>query len=323
MGPTKTRLYLNSADILDGDLIRNLLAQGLRGFRMDLRLGDAQAQVNALKIAIGARTALTNAAYWTWLLHGGNFTQDAQGTQVTSAIEYLDLAQTSCESIKAHWDPFLYAYCSIELGNEPDIAAEPWKDPREMAVVSAKAWRIARAILGDEITIITPGISNLDADSIAWLKRYAWHLESVAPMMIEDPELAWGIHRYPVSVDPAQPHVGRTRAEELTKVRAALPDGARIWVTETGLTEGPHRVERPFPWCWIPKREYLTPEVVAARVASDLTWWANQPGVEVVTLYQINDGLNPDDPLHHYGIRDTHGAWKPLYYLLPAITALL
>ncbi len=139
--------------------------------------------------------------------------------------------------------------------------------------------------------MLTPCVSNLNRRGYNYLER----------MLREGlPEgAALAAHRYPHDGDIYKPHPGfHTREEQASKL-VELADGRDIWITETGLTEGPH------------DGRFHSEEYVADALEYEVRFWSGVASVKALCWYGINDGPNRDDTEHHFGIRRLDGSWKP------------
>ena len=179
---------------------------------------------------------------------------------------------------------------AIEVGNEPDLAHDRWKKhSTELARTFRSCYDVVRRY-SETCPVLTPCVSNLNRRGYNYLER----------MLREGlPEgAALAVHRYPHDGDICKPHPGfRTREEQASKL-VEFADGRDIWITETGLTEGPH------------DGRFHSEEHVADALEYEVRFWSRVASVKALCWYGINDGPNRDDTEHHFGIRRLDGSWK-------------
>lgn len=182
---------------------------------------------------------------------------------------------------------------AIEIGNEPDLAAQRWKgDPKGMALCFAECFDAIREEL-PEMPILSPSISNLNKRGLNYLEGMAMHLP-------KDCSIAF--HRYPNGRDWDVPHRGFTsRFREMDALKA-LAGIRELWNTETGWAERDN--------------DYTLSETeVADRMVREDSFWKQY--CCAWAAYQINsaiiDGSDTDDDkrLKTYGARRPGGSWKP------------
>lgn len=184
---------------------------------------------------------------------------------------------------------------AIEIGNEPDLAHDHWKKhPERMAREFRRCYEVVREFSVD-CPVLTPCISNLDADSFDYLEKM---LESGIPY---GADLAF--HRYPRDRSVKTPQRGfRSRRQELSRL-LQLAGSRPLWLTETGMQEGPHgNPDEP--------DSYLSEEEVAQAFEDEVGEWIGVPKLQAVIWYGLNDGPNRKERLHNYGIRRVNGTWK-------------
>jgi hypothetical protein len=184
----------------------------------------------------------------------------------------------------------------VELYNEPDIGTPP--TPRMTSAEYAQRVQRAHAIVGERHRLWAGSVSNLDEDSLDWLRHsIPYWPESVGV----------SVHRYPCKgAPPTLPQDGfASRQAEVDALKAII--GSRPWcVSEFGY----HTAEWTTGWWFWRKRYRWTDEQVAAFVAWEWAFW-ERAGAVSATLYQINDGAE-DTALGRFGIRDIGGTWKPV-----------
>jgi hypothetical protein len=304
------KLYLNLGYIPEAgssigrELLDAIAALGFHGIRQDIP--DDHDLCRQLLEELAGYERL----HPLFLLAGGRMTREHPGTG--GAPWTREALRQHVEDVCAKLDELGYFERSdppaLEIGNEPDIGVEAWKDhPKLLGETFAECYATVREFT-DRSVVLTPSISNLNQRGIAYLGRMlARGLPGGA---------AVAVHRYPNGRDPAKPHPGfATRETELEEL-FRLVEGADVWVTETGRTEGPERIRRfPLPDLTI----RMTEEEVSDFVDAELRFWAAVPRVKAVTWYQLNSGPDPDDPLHHFGIRRHDGTFKPVASRLSAL----
>jgi hypothetical protein len=184
--------------------------------------------------------------------------------------------------------------CALEIGNEPDIAAEEWKDhPERMGETIAACFDVVRRY-SSVTPVLSASISNLNERGIKYLGKMVKYL----PI---DCDIAF--HRYPPGRDFNTPHKGAsTRSAEVAKLRDIV-GWRKLWNTETG-------------WAEQNKGHILTEPEVADRIDAELRFWQAH-GIEALTIYQLNSahvqpGDNDDERrLKTYGMRRPDDSWKP------------
>lgn len=192
---------------------------------------------------------------------------------------------------------------AIEIGNEPDLADDRWKKrPEELARTFQGCYDIVRRY-SDTCPVLTPPVSNLNGRGFHYLERM---LREGLPF---DAVLA--AHRYPHDGDICKPHPGFNTREEQASKLVELADGRDIWITETGLTEGPH------------DGKFRSEEYVADALEYEVSFWSRVASVKALCWYGINDGPNRDDTEHHFGIRRLDGSWKPVAQRVARVRAAM
>ncbi len=297
------KLYLNLGHIpapgssIGRELLDAIAALGFHGFRQDLP------DHHDLCLQILEELAAYERLHPLFLLAGGRMTREHPGT---GGVPWTrEALRQHVEDICGQLDGLAYFDRAdppaLEIGNEPDIAVEAWKDhPKLLGETFAECYSTVREFT-DRSVVLTPSVSNLNQRGIAYLGRMlARGLPTGA---------AVAVHRYPSGRDPVKAHAGfATRDAELREV-FRIVEGTDVWVTETGRTEGPERIRRfPLPDLTI----RMTEEEVSDYMEAELRFWAAVPQVKAVSWYQLNSGPDPDDPLHHYGIRRHDGTFKPV-----------
>lgn len=183
---------------------------------------------------------------------------------------------------------------TLEIGNEPDLADKAWKkNADELARTFRHCYDVVRKY-SQAAPVLTPSISNLNGRGFDYLEDMLREgLPSAAQV---------AVHRYPNGPSVEIPHEGfRSRGDEVSKL-LRLAGGRPIWITETGMREGPHGKGDD--------QLYLEEDDVAAAFEQEMRFWARIPQVRGVVWYQLNDGPDRKNEYHTYGIRRLDGDWK-------------
>jgi hypothetical protein len=180
---------------------------------------------------------------------------------------------------------------AIEIGNEPDLAHDQWKDhPKLLAQTFNICFDLIRTYSA-HCPVLSPSVSNLNQRGFTYLER-----------MLTVPlhrEAAIAFHRYPHDGDPQKPHEGFGDRHQETSKLVQMAAGRDLWLTETGLTEGPH------------DGKFHSEEFVAETYDSEARFWQAMPSLRAMTWYNINDGPSVEQ-IDHYGVRRLDGSWKPV-----------
>lgn len=183
---------------------------------------------------------------------------------------------------------------ALEPGNEPDLAEKPWKKEEELlARTLTRCYEVIRKY-SYRVPVLSPSVSNLNERGFGYLEKMT---RAGIPT---DADVA--VHRYPNGPRASTPHEGfDSRGAEVSKL-LRLAGGRPIWITETGMREGPHgRGAKP---------SYLEEDQVAEAFEEEMKFWARVPQVRGVVWYQLNDGPDRTNEYHSYGIRRLNGEWK-------------
>lgn len=189
----------------------------------------------------------------------------------------------------------------FEIGNEPDIAVDRWKkSPKDLNDVFWECYQTVKMRRSD-FEVITPSISNLNWRGLDYLREFLSEPIPCGSIV--------GFHRYPNGSDPIKPHSGfKSRQDELNRLRKIVPN-FRLFCTETGASQGPHKMRRRFPLCLFKRKFYLTEMEQHNIYEGELEFYMRN-AVEGMVWYQLNDGLNRDAVLDNYGIRRVDGEVK-------------
>lgn len=191
---------------------------------------------------------------------------------------------------------------AIEIGNEPNLAHRVWsKYPALMAETFNRCHEIVRSY-SEKCPVLTPSISNLTWSGFRYLKKM---MDERLP---QDAKLA--VHRYPHEGDVYRPHPGFSTREDQAEKLVKIAEGRDIWLTETGLTEGPH------------SGNFRSEDYVRHAFEHEAHFWKRH-GVKAMCWYGINDGPDRDNTEHHFGIRRLDGAWKKVAKRVAAVRAAM
>lgn len=198
------------------------------------------------------------------------------------------------ESARA-WAPYEYA---IQVGNEENLKVDPYDYARWFAETE-----IACRLITPTVQLVTAGISTTSKGAIRWLKAA---LSGVGEQAIV------GFHSYRRDdhPSPSSPQEGfSSRGAEFAALKAAA-NGRRLWNTEVGWHTAPRK-----KGCWIFKKTFsLSNEQVALYLREEMALNADA-GIEVLTVYQLNDGPDPQNNQDRFGIRTVDGELKPQAYV--------
>ena len=184
--------------------------------------------------------------------------------------------------------------CALEIGNEPDIAAEEWKDhPERMGAAVSACFDVIRRY-SSVTPVLSASVSNLNERGFKYLGQMVKHL----PL-----ECEVAFHRYHPGPKFETPHKSASsRNAEVSKLRDIV--GCRkLWNTETG-------------WAELNKGFSFTETEIAERIDAELRFWS-AAGVEALTIYQLSSAyVQPEDRdderrLKTYGLRRPDDSWKP------------
>lgn len=182
----------------------------------------------------------------------------------------------------------------IEFGNELNLKVS--------ASFYATQFSLAEAHLRSiepEVQLVTAGINTTSRKGLAWLEQAVTGASGKAII---------GFHSYRPNMTPSPtaPQEGmRSRSAEFADLHR-IAQGRRLWNTEIGW----HTAPRESGW-WIFKRRFkLTDHQVAGYLKEEIAL-NRAAGVDLLTVYQLNDGPNANYDQDCYGIRRTDGTLKP------------
>lgn len=285
-----TKLFICSPSIPGNNLIRYIKSLGFEGLRVDLF--PFRPSVNRLIIS---QAAGHKDLKWIFVMHGG-FMTNGVGDPLTPVGAH----EASMETLKILGEEITpFDNWSIEVGNEPNLAPtnSRFKDP----YVMAKLWNdILKELDGssrmNNVNVISPAPGGLGLyDGYDYLSLFLDYITEW------NDRCKIGIHRYIPSIrDPNAPEPGwGSREQELEALKYLVKDKP-VWVTETGISVGPHYFKRDFPLCWFKKEEYISSQRQGELIIDELEKWKDL--AEIVSLYQLIDGPNREDKKHGYGI---------------------
>lgn len=220
-----------------------------------------------------------------FLFGGGNMSE-------WSPEYFKDTVVTVAKHIKDN-GYFLNRPVYFEIGNEPDIAVREWREnPRRLNDTFWDCYQLAKTTRND-IKVITGGISNLNQRGLDYLDEFMQ--ESIPNNAIV------GFHRYSNGVDVSTPHSGfQSRPHEMNRLRAIAGEN-RLFCTETGLSQGPHKVSKGFPLCWLNNTVWLSEVEQGEAIETEWKFYQKY-NIEGMVWYQLRDGLRKSQLLDHYGI---------------------
>ena len=240
------------------------------------------------------------------LICGGHM--DCEDGSSRRRIEPYEAAEAAVAILRAaEVEGLPFERLQLHIGNEADLAHPGYAERPEDAATLTNAVRTAARAWGFTGDVIAPSVSNLNVRALGGRERF-WERSrpGYLPQMMAaglPPDVIVAVHRYPDGgEDHLDAHAGfRSRAAEWDRLRAIIGPDRRVIVTECGYHTA--QGER-------------TDEAVADGVAWDLDFYA-QRGVEVATIFQINDG--PEDTMEHrYGVRRLDGTEKAVCLVLRA-----
>ena len=192
----------------------------------------------------------------------------------------------------------------VEVENEPLIAYPDRRFPRDAMKVEDYI-TLARDCLtsaGDAFIgqLWLGAVHTLNPECLAYLDTIAINVEG---------NYGVSYHRYTNGKDMWNPQPGMASREEEMRQLQALAGGRPLARTECGRHTAPD--SRSYGVFNLRKETWqLTDDEVATDNAAEIAFDA-QWGVQFTTIYQLNDGPDPNEALDCYGIRRVDGTWKP------------
>lgn len=215
----------------------------------------------------------------------GNGMRGDAGTMLSEARHAARIAHENFEMEKLPRPPI------FELGNEPTTGEKSafWRKPENFGKAVAAAARAIWAIAPGAL-VVSGGIHNPGETTQGYLRRAARHFPRP-----QEGNFAVGFHNYaPGMGDPKRAHKGFKSADE--QVRRIQDLGYRLFDTESGgHTAAPENHSNEEVAGWLKDRLDLS-----------LRW-----GLLGSVVFQLNDGPDPRNFEHTFGLLDTNGHEKP------------
>jgi hypothetical protein len=188
-----------------------------------------------------------------------------------------------------------YPTWGLEIGNEEDSKQTPRGYHRNLIEMST-----AVRLVNREVPLWTAGITAHDKKRLAWL-------EEVYTLGVPS-DIGTCVHGYAQELPPGVPRPGfKSRAEEYTAIRRIIGVERRLAQSEIGWHTAPFKVKTG----WFSSRtRQWTDEQVASFLQGELIVAKNN-GLLFSTVFQLNDGPDPLNHEHRFGLRGLSGAWKP------------
>ncbi len=282
-------------------LLSEIKGLGYDGIRVDIPDNHAQATevLRELKPKPGSPSALGGVDFFGYLplypiflIAGGHMLRE-DGSPFL-AEELVAHVRDCCIKMRdfGYFKVRAVHQPAIEIGNEPDLAHHHWKEnPELLARTFTECYEVVREY-SSVCPVLSPSVSNLNRRGFSYLEKM---------LAVGFPSgSAVAFHRYPHDGDPPKPHDGFDHRDDEASHLVELAAGRDIWCTETGVSEG--------PW----GEDFHSEEFVADAYEDEVAFWMRIPSMIAVTWYQINDGPDEDERLHHYGIRRMDSTWKPV-----------
>jgi hypothetical protein len=204
-------------------------------------------------------------------------------------VRSIETAKAAAKAIR------LWPSQGIELGNEEDSKQTPKAYYRSLIEMST-----AVRLVNRDVPIWTAGITTHDKKRLGWL-------EEVYTLGVPS-DIGCCVHGYAQELPPGVPRPGfKTRAEEYAAIRRIIGPERRLAQSEIGWHCAPFRVRKG--WFKTVTRQW-TDEQVASFLQGELTV-AKANGLAFSTVFQLNDGPDPRNHEHNFGIRGLNGTWKP------------
>lgn len=297
------RSHLNcSINSPDAGILRWVASLGFVGTRQDFRLNHDWSHV---RMILQTYQQVPELASPLFLLP---FEEDNPDVNVM-----LDFTETMSHMIADYG--FDRPGVALEFCNEPNVFSDMWQaNPEQLGEVFCQVIPRIRK-WAKNITILTPSVSNLSQAEQAYAGRL------FGPIKKKAIDYAAAFHRYSAGMGHG-PHKGySSREEEFESFVSIVSDGGpqrEFWLTETGYSQT-HMKARAFPLCFTKEPVRVSEEEQLQYAAWEYGWWAHKTNVSALTWYQVNDGLDPNEPLDNYGIRRVDGTPKVIAAGFPAI----
>lgn len=282
------RLYLQVGfgNPVDRDTLSAVHALGFAGVRIE---------INTITLVESVLAPFINLPLFPLaLINGGN----GQLSPVETAALASVVARTA--------NGFGLNNLHIEVINEPDLgnvsATDYRNHPERFAEAVLRTYDAVREV-SDTIGVVSGGISNLNTRGLGYLQH------AMASGVAWPSDLIGGFHRYPETGGwPEQAHDGFSSRQAEFERLYTFTGIRRVWCTESGKHTAPETVRSG----WFGRKTVqFTDDQVADFFRRERTIQRDS-GVDVMTWFQLNDGSDPTNPEHRFGIRRLDGTWKPV-----------
>lgn len=211
-------------------------------------------------------------------------------------VETPDICQTTAHAVAERAAELgRSSQAVLEVGNEEDLGGKRWaKDPHGWAALVSDVCTIAAShrFMGP---VVSGGVSSVSHTALRWLKD----------SRVSELPVGVGYHQYR-STPPNKPLDGYHSRDEEYRALADAAGGSETWCTESGWTTTPHsKGWGPFRQTWA----YSDVEVLGFLRAEIAL--ATSYGAQSFTVYQLNDGPDPNNGQDRFGIRRMDGTLKP------------
>lgn len=187
---------------------------------------------------------------------------------------------------------------AIETWNEPNTSAF-WTPGQPDARLFARMQKAAAASIhaaSPHIRVLLGGLLAVPGDSAGIVSPRTFVARMLAAGLTSRDYDGVGAHVYPGAVDGKVRPLDGPFSASMENLRASLPGGTPLWITETGITSsGPEAVSRA-------EQARGIVEVVARLLGMN-----DVKGVWVHTLYEV-PRLAPSDPERGFGLLRARGA---------------
>ncbi len=288
------KIYVNATNqgnALGHETLDGIRALGVDGIRTDIISEGAEAQLREFKDYPGLQLLA--------LIMGGKMHGTAD-TMVDQARHAARIAKDNLQMYQLPTPPI------FELGNEPNIAGPKdhsiWQaQPELFGKTVNRAAQVIWDIMGSDTLVMSGGIHNPGRKAQEYLRSAARFF----PPSHGPGNFAVGFHHYaPGMGDPDRPH------DDFPSVGAQIESlkqlGYPLFDTESGgHTAGKERHNNQQIARWLPRRLEINEE----------------QGILGSVVFQWNDGPDPNDHEHHFGLRDCDGELKSSAFALRDFTA--
>lgn len=288
------RLYLNAGfgDPLGAATLQQLQDLGFSGVRQDIPTGE-RTEALCRDLAAGQLTPIL-------LVAGGRMGVVSPGMRPQDIVDLARHVAIHAERAGL-FDREIPA--AIELGNEPDIEKSRYRNRPDLfsEVVREAAAAIRR--VSTRAVIVSGGIANTDERGLEYLRRAMVH-------GFPD-DCAIGYHSYRTTATPDKAHRGFSSRDAEFAALKALAGHRPIWCTEVGWHTAPSTVAVV---SWLPfwRRKVQYSDAQVADFFEQEVEIHRRHGAAVFSWFQYNDGTNPQEYEHAFGIRRLSGEIKPV-----------